>query len=181
MAKNRKNYKKEIKLITVLVGLIFAYFLKMYKQDNYIDDNNVKVEINEQIVLKEYKDNNKKNINDISFDDYRSLNISKKKIDNILEYKKYMGSINKIDDLKNIPRISYDDIDKLKIFFVDNDKPVYIKHNINKMTVKQLKYLGFSNKEIKKILKYRNKKTINNLIELEEIIGKKYKNSSISF
>ncbi len=176
---SKRRYKKELQFIIIMLALIVAYFFRTAEKEVDLVEGQT-VEINEEIVLKEYK-TGLKSINDISYEDYRTLNISKNKIDSILDYKKYMGSINNIKDLDNIPRITYQDIEKISQFFKDNPNPIYKKHNINNASVKQLKYLGFSNKQIKKILKYRKNNKIKNLLELESIVGKSYRNKSISF
>ena len=102
------------------------------------------VEINENIEYQTYKE--KKSIN--------------------------MGGINKVSELKIINRINEEELNILHELFEDEKFGVsYRVHNINKASRKQLKFIGFSNKKINKILKYRENKDIENLIELKDIIG----------
>ena len=86
-----------------------------------------------------------------------------------MEYKNIMGVIKKIDDLKNISRMSENDIYKLKQFFEDdNSNKEYKAININKASEKELRYMGFSKKSIEKI---KSAKKISNTIDLKELIG----------
>ncbi|VWL85277.1 hypothetical protein [Oceanivirga miroungae] len=183
------KYKYEKAIISFFVFLLttFIFVNKPYKNILNKKENETKnlsneyhVEINEEVVLKEYT-KNKRDINSISYDDYANLNLSKKKIESILEYKEYMGQINEIKELENIPYISSDDLSKISKVFKDASYKKYKRHNINKMTKKELKYLGLSNYDIKKIISYRKKYKIKNLIELEKIIGNKYNLKNIEF
>lgn len=82
-----------------------------------------------------------------------------------------MGSIQKVDDLIVLERFTEDDIEKLKMVFEDNKEKVqYNSCNINTATKKHLKFIGLSNKSIEKVKEYREKKKIENLIELQSII-----------
>ena len=65
--------------------------------------------------------------------------------------------------------------------FVDNEKiqnskqnygHEITKYNINKLNEKELKKIGFTNKEIKKLLPEIEKNNIRSNVELEKIIGK---------
>lgn len=132
------------------------------KQDSFVS-------INEKLVYKTFEEE-KRSINTISIDDYKFLEMSKNKIDSILDFKEYMGGIEKIDDLNVVSRITDKDIAKLKRVFAD-DSNIYTAKNINKATLTQLKYLGFSKTEISKIVKARSKGRIGNVYELEKILG----------
>ena len=46
------------------------------------------------------------------------------------------------------------------------------KYNINKLNEKELKKIGFANKEIKKLLPETEKNNIRSNVDLEKIIGK---------
>lgn len=188
MKKNKKLKKTKIKYKYEKISILFLIFIVIvYLIINRVDKNssvvkyeNINVEINEEVVLKEYT-KNKREIDNITFDDYRILELSKKKIESILEYKSYMGQINEIKELENIPHITKKDLDKLKKVFKDTNIKKYKKHNINTISKKELKYLGFSDYDIKKIITYRKKYKIKNLIELENIIGDKYNLKNIEF
>ena len=59
---------------------------------------------------------------------------------------------------------------------IKNSKENYgreiVKYNINKLNDKELKKIGFSNKEIKKLLPEIEKNNIRSNVDLEKIIGK---------
>ena len=159
---------KKNSLILVFLSILTALFFSLLNNEK-LQENTETVEIREVLEYKEYNFNNKKNINDIDYDDLKNIKISKKKFEEILEYKNIMGVIKKIDDLKNISRMSENDIYKLKQFFDDdNSDKEYKAININNASEKELRYMGFSKKSIEKI---KNTKKISNMIDLKELIG----------
>lgn len=152
-------------LLLILSLLILSLAIIYFKKEEISF-----VEINENIEYQTY--NEKKSINNIDYTDFKNIRISNSKIQDILEYKEYMGGINKVSELKVINRISEEELNILHELFEDEKFGVsYRVHNINKASRKQLKFIGFSNKKINKILKYRENKDIENLIELKDIIG----------
>ena len=159
---------KKNSLILVFLSILTALFFSLLNNEK-LQENTETVEIREVLEYKEYNFNSKKNINDIDYDDLKNIKISKKKFEEILEYKNIMGVIKKIDDLKNISRMSENDIYKLKQFFEDdNSNKEYKAININKASEKELRYMGFSKKSIEKI---KSAKKISNMIDLKELIG----------
>lgn len=162
--------KKIIFAILCVAGVIY---ISKYLDIINPSDTSEKVEINENVVYKEYNTQKKKSINDISYSDMKSVGISKKKIDKFMLYKDYMGAIEKLEDLNVIPRVSDEDIAKLNKIYIDSKNVSYKEHNINKATEMELKFLGLSNSSIKKIKK---KGKIKNMIELKELINSDYNN-----
>ena len=158
--------KKLNKYVLIVLTLLILSFVT-----NYLNkEKNSFVDINENIEYQTYDE--KKSINNIDYLDFKNTSISNRKIQEILEYKDYMGAINNVSELEVISRITKEDINILKELFKDEKfYSSYRAHNINKATRKQLKFIGFSNKNINKILKYRANKEIENLIELKDIIG----------
>ncbi|WP_068268886.1 hypothetical protein [Caviibacter abscessus] len=167
-----KNLNKYFLLM--LIVLISGYFITNNKSIN-IDENDYGVEINENIEYQTYSE--KKSINNLTYDDFKNSKLSSKKVQEIIEYKKYMGAIKTVDELRFISRFSDDDIEIIKQIFTDETHDVnYKSHNINIATKKQLKFLGLSSKDVNKIINYRKNKNIENLIELKSIISESYSN-----
>lgn len=157
----------------ILIGIFSVVFIILI---SYLlpEKEIISVPINEIVEYKIYNNkNHKKEINEISYDDLENVNISKNKFNKIMEYKEYMGTIDKIEDLKSIPRFTNDDIEKIHMIFENSTNSKYISHNINDATKKELKYLGLNNTSIKKIKQYGY---IVNVVELKELIGKDYEN-----
>ena len=82
-----------------------------------------------------------------------------------------MGGIKNVCDLKAIPRFTDSDIKKLESVFKDSNIS-YKVHNINKASELELRYLGLNKQNIKKLAN----KTLSNMIELKEVIGKDVEN-----
>lgn len=160
--------------LIILITVTVSYFISNNKNIN-ADNDDFGVQINENIEYQTY--NEKKSINNLSYDDFKNSKLSLKKIHDIIEYKQYMGAIKTVDELMSISRLTDSDIEKIKEIFVDEKYDVnYKSHNINKATKKQLKFLGLNNMQINKIIDYRKNKNIENLIELKNIIAEGYSN-----
>lgn len=160
------------KILLAIFSIILVILVSEYLPRINRDIDEPHVEINENVTYKTYGEKDvKKEINDISYGDIKDIDISKKKMDKIMEYKEYMGGIKRVCDLKAIPRFTDSDIKKLESVFKDSNIS-YKVHNINKASELELRYLGLNKQSIKKIAN----KTLSNMIELKEVIGKDVEN-----
>ena len=99
-----------------------------------------------------------------------------------MKYRDEVGVIKDVNEVKNISGFGKSGLEiAQKFLFVDdekiqNSKQNYgreiTKHNINKLNEKELKKIGFTNKEIKKLIPEIEKNNIRSNVELEKIIGK---------
>lgn len=157
-----------IMAFSVVAIILIANFLPKEKINNDIN-----VDINENVEYKIYGKSDKKKISEIDYDDIKNIDISKTKFERIMDYKEYMGTIEKIEDLKDIKRFTEKDIENLKKYYIDSNDTNYSIHNINEATKEELRYLGLNNKSIKKIKEHDK---ITNMIELQELIGDDFDN-----
>ena len=128
------------------------------------------------------KSNVKFDINNVEYKDLLKLGINKKKAEKLIKYRDEIGIIKNIDEVKNISGFGKTGLEiAQKFLFVDNEKiqnPIenykrnITKYNINKSNEKELKKIGFTNKEIKKLLPEIEKNNIRSNVDLEKIIGK---------
>lgn len=175
-------------MIIFIILLILGNFARLYLEDKTM----VSVEINEEISYKKEeakKENDltyqgkKYDINNVEYETLLKLGFNKSKATKIIEFRETVGIIKNIEDLKNISKFGESSYKQSKkIFIVDIEKiknPLnnygreFKRFNINKLNEEKLKLLGFSKKEIKKIISKIEETPIRSNLDLEEIIGEK--------
>ena len=178
----------KIKYIIIFVMLLIAgNFLRLLIEDKNIPE----IEISKE---KNYQKNKAKkqtdltntdikfDINNIEYKDLLKLGINKNKAEKFIKYRDETGIIKDITEVKNISGFGKSWLEiAQKFLFVDKDKiknskknygREITKYNINKSNDKELKKIGFTNKEIRKLLPEIEKNNIRSNIDLEKIIGK---------
>ena len=178
----------KIKYVIIFVMLLIAgNFLRLLIEDNNIPEIEIGKEKNYQKEKAKKdsdltKSNVKFDINNVEYKDLLKLGINKKKAEKLIKYRDEVGIIKNIDEVKNISGFGKTGLEiAQKFLFVDNEKiqnPIenykrnITKYNINKSNEKELKKIGFTNKEIKKLLPEIEKNNIRSNVDLEKIIGK---------
>ena len=178
----------KIKYVIIFVMLLIAgNFLRLLIEDNNIPEIEIGKEKNYQKEKAKKdsdltKSNVKFDINNVEYKDLLKLGINKKKAEKLIKYRDEIGIIKNIDEVKNISGFGKTGLEiAQKFLFVDNEKiqnPIenykrnITKYNINKSNEKELKKIGFTNKEIKKLLPEIEKNNIRSNVDLEKIIGK---------
>ena len=178
----------KIKYVIIFVMLLIAgNFLRLLIEDKNIPEIEISKEKNykKDKVKKETdltKSNVKFDINNIEYKDLLKLGINKNKAEKFVKYRDEVGIIRNIDEVKNVSGFGKTGLEiAQKFLFVDNEKiknskenygREIVKYNINKLNDKELKKIGFSNKEIKKLLPEIEKNNIRSNVDLEKIIGK---------
>ena len=178
----------KIKYVIIFVMLLIAgNFLRLLIEDKNIPEIEISKEKNykKDKAKKETdltKSNVKFDINNIEYKDLLKLGINKNKAEKFVKYRDEVGIIRNIDEVKNVSGFGKTGLEiAQKFLFVDtekikNSKENYgreiVKYNINKLNDKELKKIGFSNKEIKKLLPEIEKNNIRSNVDLEKIIGK---------
>ena len=143
---------------------------KNYKKDKAKKDNDLT------------KSNVKFDINSIEYKDLLKLGINKNKAEKFVKYRDEVGIIKDVNEVKNVSGFGKSGLEiAQKFLFVDDEKVQnprqnygreITKYNINKLNEKELKKIGFANKEIKKLLPETEKNNIRSNVDLEKIIGK---------
>ena len=177
----------KIKHAVIFVILLTAgNFLRLYIEDKRIPD----IEISEEASYK--KDKAKKendlsktekkfDVNSITYDELLKLGFQKSKAEKIIEFRDEMGIISDIKEMKYIPRFGDAGVKQAKKYlYVDTEKiknPAenyngknLRKYNINSIDEDTLKMLGFTKKEITKLMPEIKKGNIRSNIDLEKII-----------
>ena len=178
----------KIKYVIIFVMLLIAgNFLRLVIEDKNIPEIEISKEKNykKDKAKKETdltKSNVKFDINNIEYKDLLKLGINKNKAEKFVKYRDEVGIIRNIDEVKNVSGFGKTGLEiAQKFLFVDNEKiknskenygREIVKYNINKLNDKELKKIGFSNKEIKKLLPEIEKNNIRSNVDLEKIIGK---------
>ena len=178
----------KIKYVIIFVILLIAgNFLRLLIEDKNIPEIEISKEKNykKDKAKKETdltKSNVKFDINNIEYKDLLKLGINKNKAEKFVKYRDEVGIIRNIDEVKNVSGFGKTGLEiAQKFLFVDNEKiknskenygREIVKYNINKLNDKELKKIGFSNKEIKKLLPEIEKNNIRSNVDLEKIIGK---------
>jgi len=178
----------KIKYVIIFVMLLIAgNFLRLLIEDKNIPEIEISKEKNykKDKAKKETdltKSNVKFDINNIEYKDLLKLGINKNKAEKFVKYRDEVGIIRNIDEVKNISGFGKIGLEiAQKFLFVDNEKiknskenygREIVKYNINKLNDKELKKIGFSNKEIKKLFPEIEKNNIRSNVDLEKIIGK---------
>ena len=178
----------KIKHVVIFVILLTAgNFLRLYIEDKNIPD----IEISEEASYK--KDKAKKendlsktekkfDVNSVSYDELLKLGFQKSKAEKIIEFRDEMGIISDIKEMKYIPRFGDAGVKQAKKYlYVDTEKikkPAenyngknLRKYNINSIDEDTLKMLGFTKKEITKLMPEIKNGNIRSNIDLEKIIG----------
>ena len=178
----------KIKYVIIFVMLLIAgNFLRLLIEDKNIPEIEISKEKNykKDKAKKETdltKSNVKFDINNIEYKDLLKLGINKNKAEKFVKYRDEVGIIRNIDEVKNVSGFGKTGLEiAQKFLFVDNEKiknskenygREIVKYNINKLNDKELKKIGFSNREIKKLLPEIEKNNIRSNVDLEKIIGK---------
>ncbi len=178
----------KIKHVVIFVILLTAgNFLRLYIEDKNIPD----IEISEEASYK--KDKAKKendlsktekkfDVNSVTYDELLKLGFQKSKAEKIIEFRDEMGIILDIKEMKYIPRFGDAGVKQAKKYlYVDTEKikkPAenyngknLRKYNINSIDEDTLKMLGFTKKEITKLMPEIKKGNIRSNIDLEKLIG----------
>lgn len=178
----------KIKHVVIFVILLTAgNFLRLYIEDKNIPD----IEISEEASYKKdkakkendlSKTDKKFDVNSVTYDELLKLGFQKSKAEKIIEFRDEMGIISDIKEMKYIPRFSDAGVKQAKKYlYVDTEKiknPAenyngknLRKYNINSIDEDTLKILGFTKKEITKLMPEIKNGNIRSNIDLEKIIG----------
>mgnify|MGYP003617619427 FL=1 len=170
-------------IIFLVVLLIVGNYLRLK-----VEENNVpKIEINEEVEYQKEgaeklnKIESKKDINTVTYGELIKLGFTKKQSEKIIEFKKFIGKIENLEDLKRIPRFGDTGLSKAKkTLYVNTENTVENdvtdnekKYNINKISDDEMKLLGLTKKEIKDVKLLREKGEIRSNIDLKEIFSEK--------
>lgn len=178
----------KLKHVVIFVILLTAgNFLRLYIEDKNIPD----IEISEEASYK--KDKAKKendlsktekkfDVNSVTYDELLKLGFQKSKAEKIIEFRDEMGIISDIKEMKYIPRFGDAGVKQAKKYlYVDTEKikkPAenyngknLRKYNINSIDEDTLKMLGFTKKEITKLMPEIKNGNVRSNIDLEKIIG----------
>ena len=178
----------KIKHVVIFVILLTAgNFLRLYIEDKNIPD----IEISEEASYKKDKDkkendlsktDKKFDVNSITYDELLKLGFQKSKAEKIIEFRDEMGIISDIKEMKYIPRFGDAGVKQAKKYlYVDTEKiknseknykgKKIRKYNISSIDEDTLKMLGFTKKEITKLMPEIKNGNIRSNIDLEKIIG----------
>ena len=178
----------KIKHVVIFVILLTAgNFLRLYIEDKNIPD----IEISEEASYKKdkakkendlSKTDKKFDVNSVTYDELLKLGFQKSKAEKIIEFRDEMGIISDIKEMKYIPRFGDAGVKQAKKYlYVDTEKikkPAenyngknLRKYNINSIDEDTLKMLGFTKKEITKLMPEIKNGNIRSNIDLEKIIG----------
>lgn len=178
----------KIKHVVIFVILLTAgNFLRLYIEDKNIPD----IEISEEASYKKEKakkendlskTEKKFDVNSVTYDELLKLGFQKSKAEKIIEFRDEMGIILDIKEMKYIPRFGDAGVKQAKKYlYVDTEKiknPAenyngknLRKYNINSIDEDTLKMLGFTKKEITKLMPEIKKGNIRSNIDLEKLIG----------
>ena len=178
----------KIKHVVIFVILLTAgNFLRLYIEDKNVPD----IEISEEASYKKdkakkendlSKTDKKFDVNSVTYDELLKLGFQKSKAEKIIEFRDEMGIISDIKEMKYIPRFGDAGVKQAKKYlYVDTEKikkPAenyngknLRKYNINSIDEDTLKMLGFTKKEITKLMPEIKNGNIRSNIDLEKIIG----------
>lgn len=178
----------KIKHVVIFVILLTAgNFLRLYIEDKNIPD----IEISEEASYKKdkakkendlSKTDKKFDVNSITYDELLKLGFQKSKAEKIIEFRDEMGIISDIKEMKYIPRFGDAGVKQAKRYlYVDTEKiknseknykgKKIRKYNISSIDEDTLKMLGFTKKEITKLMPEIKNGNIRSNIDLEKIIG----------
>ena len=178
----------KLKHVVIFVILLTAgNFLRLYIEDKNIPD----IEISEEASYKKdkakkendlSKTDKKFDVNSVTYDELLKLGFQKSKAEKIIEFRDEMGIISDIKEMKYIPRFGdagvkqskkylYVDTEKIKKPAENYNGKNLRKYNINSIDEDTLKMLGFTKKEITKLMPEIKNGNIRSNIDLEKIIG----------
>lgn len=178
----------KIKHVVIFVILLTAgNFLRLYIEDKNVPD----IEISEEASYKKdkakkendlSKTDKKFDVNSITYDELLKLGFQKSKAEKIIEFRDEMGIISDIKEMKYIPRFGdagvkqakkylYVDMEKIKNPAENYNGKNLRKYNINSVDEDTLKMLGFTKKEITKLMPEIKNGNVRSNIDLEKIIG----------
>lgn len=178
----------KIKHVVIFVILLTAgNFLRIYIEDKNIPD----IEISEEASYKKdkakkendlSKTDKKFDVNSVTYDELLKLGFQKSKAEKIIEFRDEMGIISDIKEMKYIPRFGDAGVKQAKKYlYVDTEKiknpsenyngKNLRKYNINSIDEDTLKMLGFTKKEITKLMPEIKNGNVRSNIDLEKIIG----------
>ena len=178
----------KIKHVVIFVILLTAgNFLRLYIEDKNIPD----IEISEEASYKKdkakkendlSKTDKKFDVNSVTYDELLKLGFQESKAEKIIEFRDEMGIISNIKEMKYIPRFGDAGVKQAKKYlYVDTEKiknPAenyngknLKKYNINSIDEDTLKMLGFTKKEITKLMPEIKNGNVRSNIDLEKIIG----------
>ena len=178
----------KIKHVVIFVILLTAgNFLRLYIEDKNVPD----IEISEEASYKKdkakkendlSKTDKKFDVNSITYDELLKLGFQKSKAEKIIEFRDEMGIISDIKEMKYIPRFGDAGVKQAKKYlYVDTEKiknPAenyngknLRKYNSNSVDEDTLKMLGFTKKEITKLMPEIKNGNVRSNIDLEKIIG----------
>ncbi len=178
----------KIKHVVIFVILLTAgNFLRLYIEDKNIPD----IEISEEASYKKdkakkendlSKTDKKFDVNSVTYDELLKLGFQKSKAEKIIEFRDEMGIISDIKEMKYIPRFGDAGVKQAKKYlYVDEEKiknpsekysgKNFKKYNINSIDEDTLKMLGFTKKEITKLMPEIKNGNVRSNIDLEKIIG----------
>jgi hypothetical protein len=173
-----KKFRGAVYLFSIIA--IINFLNKYTNFSEIINTGSPKVEINEEYIVYDEKDDEvskNKDINKIDLNDLKNIGISKNKISKIKEYKNFIGSIYDIEKIYGISKQDKEKIDKY--YFVSDVK--FNKYNINELNNRELKILGFANKEVEYIEYLKSKGNINSNIDLKDKVNNEILKRSIKF
>ena len=154
-----KKFRGAVSLFSIIA--IINFLNKYTNFSEIINTGSPKVEINEEYIVYDEKDDE----------------VSKNKISKIKEYKNFIGSIYDIEKIYGISKQDKEKIDKY--YFVSDVK--FNKYNINELNNRELKILGFANKEVEYIEYLKSKGNINSNIDLKDKVNNEILKRSIKF
>ena len=173
--------KKFSRGIYLLFLVLIINFLNKYTNfAETINTSTPSVDINEEYIIcneKDEKNSDNKDINKIDLNDLRDIGISLSKINKIKKYKSFVGSIYDIESIYGLSREDKDTINKY--YFVS--ETVFNKYNINDLDSKELRMLGFNKKEVEYIEYLKSKGNINSNIDLKDKVNNEILKRSIKF
>ena len=173
--------------VIFVILLTVGNFLRLYIEDKRIPD----IEISEEASYKKEKakkendlskTDKKFDVNSVSYDELLKLGFQKSKAEKIIEFRDEMGIISDIKEMKYIPRFGDAGMKQAKKYlYVDEEKiknpsenyngKNFKKYNINSADEDTLKMLGFTKKEINRLMPEIRKGNIRSNIDLEKLIG----------
>ena len=153
----------KIKHVVIFVILLtVGNFLRLYIEDKRIPDIEISAEpsYKKDKAKKENdlsKTDKKFDVNSVGYDELLKLGFQKSKAEKIVEFRDEVGIISDIKEMKNIPRFGDAGMKQAKKYlYVDEDT---------------LKMLGFTKKEINRLMPEIRKGNIRSNIDLEKAIG----------
>jgi competence protein ComEA len=134
------------------------------------------VNIKKEIIYNDNSENKMKNgkvnINKGGVEDYLSIGINLTMAKKIVNYREIVGKVEKLEELSRISGIGKKTVEKLSKKIEVGDGGKLNKLKINKASKEEMKYYGFTSREIKKIEKFKEKNgIIFSNIEMIEILG----------